>query len=158
MYLHCLTGDRPRQWLWCLPWVELCYNSAFQSSLRTLSFWVIYGRDPPHLHAYTVGEAKLPAVDAQLQEQDEFLMEVRERLEQAQQYYKHHYDHKHWASEFAAGDWVWLRLLHWPIRGRSKLGPKYFGPFQVTTRWVRSPTSSSYQKLRSCTMYFMSMC
>jgi hypothetical protein len=86
-----------------------------------------------------VGEAKLPAVDAQLREWDEFLMEVRERLEQAQQYYKHCYDHKHWASEFAAGDWVWLRLLHWPmvsldIRGRSKLGPKYFGTFQVTTR------------------------
>jgi hypothetical protein len=39
-------------------------------------------------------------------ERDEFLMEIRKRLEQAQQYYQHHYDRKHHASEFAADDWV----------------------------------------------------
>jgi hypothetical protein len=78
----------------------------------------------------------LTAVDAQLRKRDEFLMEIRNHLEQAQQYYKHHYDCQHWASEFAASDWVWLWLLHWPmasldIRGRSKLGPNYIGPFQI---------------------------
>jgi hypothetical protein len=26
MYLRCLTGDRPRQWLQWLPWAEFCYN------------------------------------------------------------------------------------------------------------------------------------
>jgi hypothetical protein len=80
------------------------------------------------------GEAKLPAVDVQLRERDEFLIEIRECLEQSQQYYKHHYDRKLRASEFAAGDWVWLRLLHRPmasldIWGRSKQGLKYFRPF-----------------------------
>jgi hypothetical protein len=75
-------------------------------------------------------------VDVQLRERGEFLMEIRECLEQAQQYYKHHYDCKHWASKFAAGDWVWLQLLHRPmasldIRSRSKLGSKYFRPFQI---------------------------
>jgi hypothetical protein len=104
MYLWCLTGDRPRQWHHWLPWAEFCYNSAFQSSLRTLLFWVIYGRDPPHLRSYTAGEAKLPAVVVQLRKCDEFLMEIHEHLVQAQQYYKHHYDRKHRASEFAAGD------------------------------------------------------
>lgn len=38
--------------------------------------------------------------------------------------------------EFALGQWVWLRLLHRPVaslhvKGRGKLGPKFFGPFRV---------------------------
>jgi hypothetical protein len=49
MYLCCLIGDRPRQWLQWLPWAEFCYNSAYQSSLRTSPFRVVFGRDPPPL-------------------------------------------------------------------------------------------------------------
>jgi hypothetical protein len=85
MYLRCLTGDRPRQWLRWLPWAEFCYNSAYHPSLRTSTFRVVYGRDPPQLHAYTAGEAKLPTVNSQLCVRNEFLMEVHKRLEQAQQ-------------------------------------------------------------------------
>jgi IS30 family transposase len=29
MYLRCLTGDRPHQWLRWLPWEEYIYNTAF---------------------------------------------------------------------------------------------------------------------------------
>lgn len=87
MYLRCLTGDRPWQWVHWLPWVEFCYNSSYQASLKTSPFRVVYGRDPPILRAYEQGEAKLLAVE-QLLERDEFLAEVRDRLEQAQQYAK----------------------------------------------------------------------
>ena len=34
MYLRCLTGDRPRQWLRWLPWAEFAFNTAYQTSLR----------------------------------------------------------------------------------------------------------------------------
>ena len=44
MYLHCLTGDRPRQWLRWLPWAEFIYNTAFQSALKTTPFQIVYGR------------------------------------------------------------------------------------------------------------------
>jgi transposase InsO family protein len=47
MYLRCLTCDRPWQWLQWLPWAEFCYNLAYQSSLRTSPFRVVFGRDPP---------------------------------------------------------------------------------------------------------------
>jgi hypothetical protein len=125
MYLRCLVGDRPRQWLKWLPWAEYCYNTGLQSSIRTSPFKVVYGRDPPSIQ--------------QLQDRDEFLLEIQERLEQAQQRYKGFYDHKHREVEFAVGDWVWLRLIHRPlasldIRGRCKLGPKFYGPFQVLER------------------------
>jgi hypothetical protein len=58
---------------------------VIQSSIRTSPFRVVYGREPSSIHSYTPSEARIPAVQAQLQDRDEFLMEVRERLEQAQQ-------------------------------------------------------------------------
>jgi hypothetical protein len=53
MYLRCLLGDRPCQWLQWLPWAEYCYNISFHSSLRSTPFKVVYGREPPSLRAYT---------------------------------------------------------------------------------------------------------
>jgi hypothetical protein len=46
MYLRCLTGDHPRQWLHWLPWAEYTYNTAYQTSLRDTPFRVVYDRDP----------------------------------------------------------------------------------------------------------------
>jgi hypothetical protein len=78
----------------------------------------------------------VPAVQEQLRERDEFVLEIQERLEQAQQCYKGFFDLKHREVEFAVGDWVWLQLIHQPlasldVRGRGKLGPKFYGPFRV---------------------------
>jgi hypothetical protein len=74
-----------------------------------------------------------------MSERDEFLAEVRDRLEQAQQHYKAVYDRSHRLVQFAPGQWVWLRLLHRPmasllVQGRGKLGPKFFGPYKVLQR------------------------
>lgn len=139
MYLQCLTGDRPRQWLRCLPWAEFCYNTSYQASLRTSSFQVVYGRQPLVLRSYDPGSARLPAVQQSMQERDEFIMAIRERLKQVQQQYKSAYDRCHREVEYAVGDWVWLRLLHQPIaslnvKGRGKLGPKFYGPYEVVER------------------------
>jgi CII-binding regulator of phage lambda lysogenization HflD len=60
-----------------------------------LPFWVVYGRGPPSLHQFVPGEAVLLAVQTQMASQDEFLAEIKERLEQAQQQYKKFYDTKH---------------------------------------------------------------
>jgi hypothetical protein len=95
---------------------------------------VVYGREPPSLCAYTPGEARLPVVHHQLLDWDELLPLARERLEQAQNYYKLQYDRKHRELEFSERDWVWLHLLHCPIASlnvasRGKLGPKFYDPF-----------------------------
>lgn len=83
MYLRCLTGDRPRHWLRWLPWAKYCFNTAYQTSLRTTPFQVVYGRPPPTLHSYDRGSARVPAVDQALLDRDEFFTEIRERLLQA---------------------------------------------------------------------------
>jgi hypothetical protein len=95
---------------------------------------MVYGRDPPSIRTYIEGEARLLAVHQQLSARDEFLVEIHDWLEQAQQHYKLHYDRKHRDVEFQVDDWVWLRLLHRSIaslsvQGRSKLGPRFFRPF-----------------------------
>jgi hypothetical protein len=63
-------------------------------------------------------------------ERDKFLLEIHERLVQAQQQYKMYYGRRHRELEFEPGQWVWLRLLHWPmasldVQGHGKLGPKF---------------------------------
>lgn len=112
MYLCCLTGDRPRQWLEWLPWAEYCYNTSYHTALRDTPFTVVYGRTPPSFKTYDAGTAKVVAVDAQLRHRDQFLSDIRDRLLQAQQYAKHYYDQHHRDIQFTIGDWVWLRLLH----------------------------------------------
>ena len=133
MYLRCLTGDRPRDWLEWLPWAEYCYNTAYHSALRTSPFTVVYGRAPPELLPYSSGSARTDVVDALLSDRDEFLAEVRARLLQAQEHARRFYDAKHRPLEFAVGDWVFLRLLRHTQSvapaSKGKLGPKYAGPF-----------------------------
>jgi hypothetical protein len=106
MYLLCLVGDQPWDWMRWLPWVECCYNTSFQSSIRTSSFRVVYGRNPPTVRSYSLGETQLKAVDAQLVDRDEFLAKVQEQLEQAQQHHKDFYDHKHMPVEFVVREWA----------------------------------------------------
>ena len=136
VYLRCLAGDRPRSWLRWLPWAEYCFNTSYQSALRTTPFQVVYGREPPTLASYQPGLARVVAVDKQLQHRDVFLAEIKERLLQAQDYMKTSHDRLHREVAFAVGDWVWLRLHHRTAVGitdgsKGKLAPRFYGPFQV---------------------------
>lgn len=75
-------------------------------------------------------------MDVLLRDCDEFLVEVRECLLQAQQYAKRYYNSHHRELEFVVGDWVWLhRSTHsLDSRPKGKLGPRYAGPFKVLER------------------------
>jgi transposase InsO family protein len=104
MYLRCMTGDRPRQWLDWLPWAEYCYKTSYHSSLRETPFKVVYGRDPPALPGYSFGEAKLASVETALRERAEFIVVLQERVLQAQQRSKHYYDANHRELSFEVRD------------------------------------------------------
>jgi hypothetical protein len=134
--VYLFAGDRPKGWLRWLPWAEYCYNTSFQSSLRTTPFRVVYGRDPPALIPYQPGSARVQALDRQLLDRDTFLAEIRDRLLHAQELMKKQYDEKHIPAEFAVGDWVWLRLHQRMVaaitdKSAGKLSPRFYGPFRV---------------------------
>ena len=73
MYLRCLTGDRPHQWLEWLPWAEFWYNSSYQQSLKTSPFELVYGATSSIDPFVRSGDVRLPAVDKAMKERDEFL-------------------------------------------------------------------------------------
>jgi hypothetical protein len=110
MYLRCIMGDRPRQWLRWLPWAEFIFNTAYQTSLRDTPFRIVYGRDPPSIRSYEAGETRVAAVAKSMEEREEFLADVRHRLEQAQATQKLHYDKVHRHVAYSVGDWALLRL------------------------------------------------
>jgi hypothetical protein len=71
-----------------------------------------------------------------LWEWDLFLIEVHDRLLQAQAYDKRYYDGYHHDLECSIGDLVWLRLLHHQAASlvthhNVKLGPCYAVSFQL---------------------------
>ena len=49
-----------------------------------MPFRVVYGRDPPTIHSYEPGETRVVAIAKNMADHDEFLVDVRYRLEQAQ--------------------------------------------------------------------------
>jgi hypothetical protein len=137
MYLRCLTDDPPCQWLQWLLWAEYVFNIAYQSSLRDMPFRVIYDRDPPSIRSYEPGETRVAAVARTMEEREEFLADVRHRLEQAQAVQKKHYDKAHRDIIYQVGEWVLLRLCHRSPSSLAtdiigKLKPRYYGPYRVT--------------------------
>jgi hypothetical protein len=139
MYLHCLAGDRPKTWLQWLPWAEYCYNTSYQTALRTTPFHVVYGRAPPPMIPYQLGATRVTATNQQLRNRDVFLQEVRDRLLQAQSVMKAAHDKQHRYLEFMVDDWVWLRLNQRATSSvcdapPSKLASKYFRPYEVIQR------------------------
>jgi hypothetical protein len=73
MYLRCLTGDNPKEWLQWLSWAKFCYNTSYHQSINTTPFKLVYGRDPPLMKTYSPGDAATPSVDKLLAECDDFL-------------------------------------------------------------------------------------
>jgi hypothetical protein len=89
-----------------------------------------------------------------LTERDEFIFQLHERLEQAQNHYKFQYDHNHRELEFHPSDWVWLRLLHRPaaslnVADCGKLGRSTTVLFRCGNGSATSPTSCSYHQAPS---------
>jgi hypothetical protein len=139
MYLRCMTGARPRNCITWLPWAEFVYNSSFHTALNETPFKLVYGRDPPTFHSYESGEIRVAAVAQSMAERNEFIEDVRLRLEQAQQYAKLQYDKYHRELVLQVRDWVRAKLRHRPIASIAdqpcgKLAPRFFRPYKIVDK------------------------
>lgn len=79
----------------------------------------------------------MAAVARTMEEREEFLANVRHRLEQTQAVQKKHYDKAHRDIIYQVGEWVLLQLRHRSPSSLAtdvadKLKPQYYGPYRVT--------------------------
>ena len=79
-YLRCFANQKPKKWGHYLSWAEYSYNTSFHTATQTISFRIVYGRDPPSLLTYEVGSFFFMEVDHQLVKRDAMLFELRQHL------------------------------------------------------------------------------
>lgn len=65
-YLRCFMGNKPKQWVHWLPWVEWNYNTSYHTSSKFFLFELVYGYAPPHVSAYELRIAKVELVEQAL--------------------------------------------------------------------------------------------
>jgi hypothetical protein len=61
-------------------WPRPACGARQRPETGTTPFKVVYGRDPPALLSHEKGRSRVPAVEQQLLEHAEFLLEIKERL------------------------------------------------------------------------------
>ncbi|PNX98963.1 Ty3/gypsy retrotransposon protein [Trifolium pratense] len=138
-YLRCFITDQPKTWVQWLPWAEFWFNTTFHASTKSTPFELVYGRKPPMITRLLQGETRVEAVQKELEERDEAILQLKNHLLRAQERMKHFADEKRSDRSFQVGEWVFLKLR--PHRQSSvatrifaKLAARYYGPFQVVER------------------------
>ncbi|GJU97734.1 reverse transcriptase domain-containing protein [Tanacetum coccineum] len=136
--LRACAIDFGGNWDTHLPLVEFSYNNSYHSSVKCAPFEALYGRKCRTPIAWAeVGESKLFGPDI-VQETTDKIVQIRERLKAARDRQKSYADNRRKPLEFSVGDKVLLKVS--PRKGvvrfgkRSKLSPRYVGPFEIVER------------------------
>nr|ABA92058.1 retrotransposon protein, putative, Ty3-gypsy subclass [Oryza sativa Japonica Group] len=125
-------------WDKSLPYAEFSYNNSYQASLQMAPFEALYGRRcRTPLFWDQTGERQLFGTEV-LNEAEEKVRAVRERLRIAQSRQKSYVDNRRRELVFETGDYVYLRVT--PLRGvhrfqtKGKLAPRFVGPYKILER------------------------
>ena len=125
-------------WDKSLPYAEFSYNNSYQASLQMAPFEALYGRRcRTPLFWDQTGERQLFGTEV-LNEAEEKVRAVRERLRIAQSRQKSYADNRRRELVFQVGDYVYLRVT--PLRGvhrfqtKGKLAPRFVGPYRILER------------------------
>lgn len=109
------------------------------ASTGVTPFEVVYGRAPPTMLRFTVGETKVEAVARELLDRDEALHQLKAHLLRAHGHMKSQADKGRKDKQFTVGEWVFVKLR--PHRQQSvaqrinpKLSPRFYGPFEIIER------------------------
>ncbi|GJW96026.1 putative reverse transcriptase domain-containing protein [Tanacetum coccineum] len=123
-----------------LPLVEFSYNNSYHTSMKCAPFEAFYGRKCRTPIAWVeVGESKIIGPEI-IQETIDKIVQIKERLKTARDRQKSYADNRRTLLEFSVDDKVLLKVS--PRKGvvrfgrRSKLSPRYVGPFEIIERVV----------------------
>lgn len=138
-YLRCFAHEQPSKWSSFLAWAEYSYNIGFHTSTKMTPVTAVYGRDPPPLNPYVLGETLNATLENELIQRDDMLKLLRDNLQKAQDRMKSQADLKRREVQFEVVDHVFLKIQ--PYRQKSlakrrfeKLSPSFFGPYSIRRR------------------------
>jgi len=122
-----------------ISWAEYWYNTSYHEATKCTPFEVVYGRPPPSITRYILGETAVKTVAQDLMNRDETLRQLKFHLLLAQdQMSKFANKHRKPAS-IKVGDEVYLNIRphkqqSMPTRLHSKLSARYYEPFLVLAK------------------------
>ncbi|KAI5383049.1 hypothetical protein KIW84_070446 [Lathyrus oleraceus] len=109
-YLRCFAADQPKTWVTWIPWAEYWLNTTFPSATQQTPFEVVYGRKPPTMVRWGIGDTRVEAVQRELQDRDEAMRQLREQLLKAQNRMKAQADTHRIDRSFEVGEWVFVKI------------------------------------------------
>ena len=124
--------DYEGSWDRHIPLVEFVYNNSFQSSIGMAPYEALYGRKCRTPLCWTeLSEKKVTGLDL-IQETEEKVKMIRERLKIANDRQKSYADMKRKDICYEIGEKVFLKVSPWKkvmrFGKKGKLSPRFIGP------------------------------
>jgi hypothetical protein len=134
-----LVHQQPRKWNSLLPWAKYWYNTTYHASTGRTPFQALYGRLPPTISHYQIGQSPVHEVNQQLLARDVLWQHLKENLNATSNRMKQVVDSKRRDIEFQEGDLVYLKLH--PHRQQTmfkcatqKLARRFYDPYLIERR------------------------
>ena len=127
--------DYEGSWDRHIPLIEFVYNNSFQSSIGMVPYEALYGRKCRTPLCWTeLGERKVIGPDL-IQDTEEKVKMIRERLKVATDRQKSYTDMKRKDIRYEVGEKVFLKVSPWKkvmrFGKKGKLSPRFIGPYEV---------------------------
>ncbi|GJV83652.1 putative reverse transcriptase domain, ribonuclease H-like domain, aspartic peptidase domain protein [Tanacetum coccineum] len=117
---------------------KFSYNNSYHTSVKCAPFEALYGRKCRTPIAWAKVEESLLIGPEIVQETTDKIVQIKERLKTARDRQKSYADNRWKLLEFSVDDKVQLKVSPWKgvvcFGKRSKLSPRYVGPFEVVER------------------------
>ena len=136
--LRCCIIDFEGSWDKYLPLAEFAYNNSYQTSIGMVPYEALYGKPCRTPLCWTeLSENKLIGPEL-VQQTEEKLRLIKNRLKAAQDRQKSYADLKRKDVEYEVGDKVFLKVSPWKkvlrFGKKGKLSPRFIGPYEILER------------------------
>jgi hypothetical protein len=138
--LHMYVMDPQKHWEEFLPVVDFAYNNSYQSTIKMAPFEFLYGRPCQTPLSWDRLEDRVLAGPEAIQEMEEKMQTIRQRIIEAQDRQKSYADAHCVDHSYKVDDRVFLcvkphKSLIKFVRG-AKISPTFMGPFEIVERKV----------------------